>query len=272
MNQIAGKTVEEALVQLRFSKKKVARDVWKGLKMARDEAIVARGMGLGKVQHEPSEEEWKAIQEEAAQKKADKIVETAQKEADNKAAREAHRSKDPKALENWNVKQKEAKQEEHERRLEQLAANDSVNLTPTEKLELLLPDGMRRPTKAGKATLIELKDGRSKRVHDPSEMYVDQAWVGRGTPGKSVEFRARGQSNILQHRTTCKPNPFLNAQCKWTDANAVFSRFLSCAQGGEDADAHLGRDQEEAREQETLGRSTRQTRHCSATILLVVVS
>jgi ribosomal protein L22 len=204
MNQIAGKTVEEALVQLRFSKKKVARDVWKGLKMARDEAIVARGMGLGKVQHEPSEEEWKAIQEEAAQKKADKIAEAAKKEADDKATREAHRSKDPKALENWLAKQEEAKQAEHERRLEQLDANDSVNLTPTEKLELLLPDGMRRPTKAGKATLIELKDGRSKRVHDPSEMYVDQAWVGRGTPGKSVEYRARGQMNILEHRTTCK--------------------------------------------------------------------
>ncbi|KAF2449975.1 ribosomal protein L22 [Karstenula rhodostoma CBS 690.94] len=47
MHQIAGKTVEEALIQLRFSKKRVARDIVKGLQLARDEAIAARGMGLG---------------------------------------------------------------------------------------------------------------------------------------------------------------------------------------------------------------------------------
>lgn len=47
MHQIAGKTVEEALIQMRFSKKRVARDIVKGLQLARDEAIAARGMGLG---------------------------------------------------------------------------------------------------------------------------------------------------------------------------------------------------------------------------------
>jgi ribosomal protein L22 len=47
MHQLAGKTVEEALIQLRFSKKRVARDILKGLQLARDEAIAARGMGLG---------------------------------------------------------------------------------------------------------------------------------------------------------------------------------------------------------------------------------
>ncbi|KAI9800665.1 MAG: hypothetical protein M1825_003987 [Sarcosagium campestre] len=47
--QIAGKTVDEAIVQMRFSKKKVARAVKKQLEHARNEAIVRRGMGLGKV-------------------------------------------------------------------------------------------------------------------------------------------------------------------------------------------------------------------------------
>jgi len=45
--QITGKTVEEAIVQMRFSKKKVAKDVKEHLEHARNEAIVRRGMGLG---------------------------------------------------------------------------------------------------------------------------------------------------------------------------------------------------------------------------------
>jgi ribosomal protein L22 len=45
--QITGKTVEEAIVQMRFSKKKAAKDVKEHLEHARNEAIVRRGMGLG---------------------------------------------------------------------------------------------------------------------------------------------------------------------------------------------------------------------------------
>ncbi|KAI4173861.1 MAG: hypothetical protein LQ346_008322 [Caloplaca aetnensis] len=47
--QIAGKPVEDAIIQMRFSKKRVAKDVRKHLEYARDEAIVKRGMGLGSV-------------------------------------------------------------------------------------------------------------------------------------------------------------------------------------------------------------------------------
>lgn len=54
MHQIQGKTVEEALIQMRFSKKRVARDIVKGLQIARDEAIAARGMGLGAGAEDPS--------------------------------------------------------------------------------------------------------------------------------------------------------------------------------------------------------------------------
>ncbi|KAF2968295.1 hypothetical protein GQX73_g5277 [Xylaria multiplex] len=46
-HQIVGKTVEEAITQMRFSKKKMAREVRYQLEEARDEAIVSRGMGLG---------------------------------------------------------------------------------------------------------------------------------------------------------------------------------------------------------------------------------
>lgn len=47
--QVAGKPIEEAIVQMRFSKKKAAADVKKLLEYARDEATVRKGMGLGQV-------------------------------------------------------------------------------------------------------------------------------------------------------------------------------------------------------------------------------
>ncbi|KAL8895768.1 MAG: hypothetical protein Q9207_008022, partial [Kuettlingeria erythrocarpa] len=47
--QVAGKPIEDAIIQMRFSKKRVAKDVRKHLEYARDEAIVKRGMGLGSV-------------------------------------------------------------------------------------------------------------------------------------------------------------------------------------------------------------------------------
>lgn len=47
--QIAGKPIEDAIVQMRFSKKKAAADVKKHLEYARDEAMVRKGMGLGMV-------------------------------------------------------------------------------------------------------------------------------------------------------------------------------------------------------------------------------
>ena len=47
-HQIQGKTVSEALVQMRFSKKKMAQEVRYQLEVARDLAVVERGMGLGR--------------------------------------------------------------------------------------------------------------------------------------------------------------------------------------------------------------------------------
>jgi ribosomal protein L22 len=45
--QIAGKDIDEAILQMRFSKKKAATDILKHLKHAKNEAIVRSGMGLG---------------------------------------------------------------------------------------------------------------------------------------------------------------------------------------------------------------------------------
>lgn len=48
-HQIQGKTVAEALVQMRYSKKKMAQEVRYQLELARDLAVAERGMGLGAV-------------------------------------------------------------------------------------------------------------------------------------------------------------------------------------------------------------------------------
>ncbi|KAK5654627.1 hypothetical protein OQA88_6948 [Cercophora sp. LCS_1] len=57
--QIAGKTLDEALTQMQFSKKKMAREIKVQLEEARDQAIVERGMGLG-LNTEGEKEEKKA--------------------------------------------------------------------------------------------------------------------------------------------------------------------------------------------------------------------
>ena len=115
--QIAGKPVDEALLQMRFSKKKAARDVIKHLKYARDQAIVAKGMGLGK-DIAPGVERPQA------------------KEDTEKGAEE-------------------------------------------------------------KITVLD-RYGKKRTINDRSAMYIDQAWVGRGTYGEGSDFRARGRVNRLR--------------------------------------------------------------------------
>ncbi|KAI9780659.1 MAG: 54S ribosomal protein L22, mitochondrial [Geoglossum umbratile] len=101
--QIAGKTVDDAIVQMRFSKKRAAKEVLEHLKYARDQAIVKRGMGLGSV------------------------------------------------------------------------------------------DGTK-----GEPVQIRLRDGKKKIISDRTQIYIDQAWVGRGPYGKEPEYRARGVVNMLR--------------------------------------------------------------------------
>ncbi|KAH8646664.1 ribosomal protein L22/L17 [Xylariales sp. PMI_506] len=50
--QIAGKSLEDAMTQMRYSKKKMGAEVLYALKEARDRAIVSRGMGLGSINGE----------------------------------------------------------------------------------------------------------------------------------------------------------------------------------------------------------------------------
>ncbi|KAI7305788.1 hypothetical protein KC315_g14505 [Hortaea werneckii] len=126
--QIQGKTIEDAIVQMRFSKKKIAEEILKQLEYARDEAVVMRGMGLGGVDR---------------------------------------------------------------------AAEENLNDTsPTVSgVEPMIPgraEGKEAPLQ------IQLKNGKRHTVADPSKIYIDQAWVGRGPYGQLPDFRARGNTNILR--------------------------------------------------------------------------
>lgn len=107
--QIAGKPVDEAILQMRFSVKKAAKDVKHHLEHARNEAIVRKGMGLGK-----------------------------------------------------------------------------LNGT------------------TGPAVQIQTKDGKRLKIEDRTRLYVDQAWVGKGDFGRTMEYRARHTRNILKNPTACK--------------------------------------------------------------------
>ena len=126
--QIAGKPLGEAMVQMRFSRKKAAVDVLKHLQHARDQAVVIRGMGLGKV----------GQQQQQQQKEEGSVL------AETKAI-------------------------------------------PAPK------------TKEGEDSLVVVdKKGKRRVVTDPTAMYVDEAWVGRGKYEHGSDHRARGQV----HRTS----------------------------------------------------------------------
>ncbi|TKA39790.1 hypothetical protein B0A54_08427 [Friedmanniomyces endolithicus] len=130
--QIAGKTIDDAITQMRFSKKKIAQDVLKQLEYARDEAVVMRGMGLGSVKAEENA------------------------------------GKPSKAL---------------------TTSTSGISPTtpaPTELQEVTSP------------VQIQLKDGKRHKVSDPSTIYIDQAWVGRGPFGRLPDYRARGQVNFMR--------------------------------------------------------------------------
>lgn len=121
--QIAGKPLDEALLQMRFSKKKAAKDVLKHLKYARDQAIVEKGLGLGR---DIAPAVPRAEGEEAVAKPADQGI------------------------------------------------------------------------------VIRDNKGRRRIITDPGAVYVDQAWVGRGSYGFGVDYRARGRSNRLRLPWTSK--------------------------------------------------------------------
>ena len=76
-NQITGKPLSEAMVQMRFSKKKAAQDVLRHLEYARDQAVAIRGMGLGQVpgQSEVADTQGTEEPQEAKQEEERLVIE-----------------------------------------------------------------------------------------------------------------------------------------------------------------------------------------------------
>jgi ribosomal protein L22 len=108
-HQIVGKTVDEAITQMRYSKKKMGREVKFQLEEARATAIAERGMGLG-------------------------------------------------------------------------AQNGEL---------------LAKPRK------IRTKDGKTIEVQDPTQLYVDQAWVTKGPyRGARVQYHSRGRMSMMWRPTT----------------------------------------------------------------------
>ncbi|KAJ5124508.1 mitochondrial 54S ribosomal protein L22 [Penicillium bovifimosum] len=103
--QIAGKNIDEAILQMRFSNKKAAKDVLEHLEHAKNVAIVRAGMGLEK----------------------------------------------------------------------------SVPAKPIN---------------------VVLKTGERKKITNPSDIYIQEAWVNRGPYGYEMDHRARGQINRMRPPTT----------------------------------------------------------------------
>ena len=111
--QIVGKPVNDAIVQMRYSKKKMAREVKYQLEEARDLAVVSRGMGLGQASGEAFEK--------------------------------------------------------------------------------------------GQEKRIRTKDGKWTVVKDPTQLYVDQAWVNRGPwRGFRLNFHGRGHRSMMKKPSTCE--------------------------------------------------------------------
>ncbi|KAJ6146156.1 hypothetical protein N7497_008138 [Penicillium chrysogenum] len=105
--QIAGKNIDEAILQMRFSDKKAAKDVREHLEHAKNVAIVRAGMGLGAANAEPS-----------------------------------------------------------------------------------------------KPITVTLKTGERRKIANPTDIYIQQAWVNRGPYGYQMDHRARGQINRMRPPTT----------------------------------------------------------------------
>ena len=53
-----------------------------------------------------------------------------------------------------------------------------------------------------KEIVIRDKKGKKRTIKDKTQIYVDQAWVGRGTYSSEPDYRARGQVYEMRPPTT----------------------------------------------------------------------
>ena len=157
--QIAGKSIEEAIIQMRFSKKKVAKDVLKHLIHARNYAIVAHGMGLNPNAASLEKLVPKVPQAEDIEAAIQSVVET--KYFDSTKAT--------------------------------VPTVTSQAVLPNNPV--IISDPSNSPALPYQNPNKSLTKGTGR---NPTDIYIAQAWVNRGPYGSEASPRARGRMDILK--------------------------------------------------------------------------
>jgi len=182
--QIAGKSIDEAIMQMRFSTKKAARDVHKHLIQARNEAVAIRGMGLPDP-NAPRKEFTKTEFRHTMGVK--EMIQAAVNER-------CYLSDTGKMVEK--TKATPLDEEAYTYDTVRKTTSDNTQSTPDmdhSSIEIKDPSNTvplltQKPTKA-------LQSGLQ---HNPTDMYIAEAWVNRGAYGQEGSPRARGRMDILR--------------------------------------------------------------------------
>lgn len=162
--QIAGKSLDEAILQMRFSSKKAAIEVRKHLIQARNEAIVQAGMGLPNLEAAEQADMTKTKVELSAKERIMHAVKGTVPEV--QAAKEQVDGTTQTAFASHS----------HE-----IVDPSNTPALPTQQPNKLLRRGV---------------------APNPTDMYIAQAWVNKGSYEKEASPRARGRTDILRHPHT----------------------------------------------------------------------
>lgn len=172
--QIAGKSIDEAILQMRFSSKKAAAEVQKHLIQARNEAIVMRGMGVppvGAMRPTTLDEVEFPEREVSTANVQERILEAIQ---NKNASKDAALPIPTDHLQSINLTQSSA-------------ASDRKGAEITTPAETA-PLPSQTPTKSTRKGIS----------HNPTDIYIAQAWVNRGKYGFAANHRARGRIDRLR--------------------------------------------------------------------------
>lgn len=182
--QIAGKSIDEAIMQMRFSTKKAAREVHKHLIQARNEAVAIRGMGLP----DPDAPKKEYIKTEFRHTMG--VKDTIQAVANERS----YLADSGKMVDK--TRSTPLEEEAYNYDTTEKTLSDTTQSTPSldrSTVEIRDPSNTaplltQKPTKA-------LQSGIR---HSPTDIYIAEAWVNRGSYGMEASPRARGRQDILR--------------------------------------------------------------------------
>lgn len=160
--QIAGKSLDEAILQMRFSRKKAAVEVQKHLIQARNEAIVMRGMGLP----DPDRTQPTILGPGESKLSVEDRIQSAIKKSQISTGIALPTT-------------------------EQRVYAGLTQSTPV--MDRQNPE-ISSPAETGPLlSQTPAKTLRENVEHNPTDMYIAQAWVNRGPYGSAPDYRARGR-------------------------------------------------------------------------------